>query len=142
MQFSKILFETTRPRAFIFGIQHYQEVLYQNCSNGCNWLYRQVTGSKNRFSKCHFQKSPCLKLQGPELSYLVYSIIQRSSTKIVQIMPLVSKLTPPQGSQFYIELYKENLLQLNLSFSKSHESIYPFLRSNFKVPNYFVIYSM
>jgi len=44
MQLSKIfLSETTRPRAFIFGIQHYIafifgiqhyiEVLYQNCSN-------------------------------------------------------------------------------------------------------------
>ena len=29
----------------------------------------------NRFSKCNFQKSSCLNLQGPELSYLVYSII-------------------------------------------------------------------
>jgi len=34
MQFSKIfLSETTRPRAFIFGIQHHLEVLYQSCSN-------------------------------------------------------------------------------------------------------------
>jgi len=39
-------------------------------------------GQKNRFSKCNFQKSSCPKLQGPELSYLVYSIIQRSSTNI------------------------------------------------------------
>jgi len=64
-------------------------------------------GQKNRFSKCNFHKSSCPKLQGPELSYLVYSIIQRSSTKVVQIMPLGSILTPPQGSQFYIDLYKE-----------------------------------
>ena len=69
--------------------------LYQNCSNGYSWLHKQVTGSKNRFSKFNFQKSSCLKLQGPEVSYLVYSIIQRSSTKVVQIMPLGSKLTPP-----------------------------------------------
>ena len=34
MQFSKIfLSETTRPRAFIFGINHHLEVLYQSCSN-------------------------------------------------------------------------------------------------------------
>jgi len=65
-------------------------------------------GSTNRFSKCNFLKSSCLKLQGPELSYLVYSIIKKSSTKVVQIMPLLSKLTPTWGSQFYSELYKEN----------------------------------
>jgi len=34
-----------------------------------------------------------------------------SSTKVVQIMPLWSKLTPPRGSQFYIDLYKENFKQ-------------------------------
>jgi len=34
VQFSKIfLTETTRPRAFIFGIKHHLEVLYQSCSN-------------------------------------------------------------------------------------------------------------
>jgi len=34
MQFSKIfLSKTTRPRAFIFGIKHHLEVLYQSCSN-------------------------------------------------------------------------------------------------------------
>jgi len=27
------LSETTRPRAFIFGVKHHQEVLYQSCSN-------------------------------------------------------------------------------------------------------------
>jgi len=47
-------------------------------------------------------------LLGPELLYLVYIIILRSSTKVVQIMPLGSKVTPFQGSQFYIELYYEN----------------------------------
>ena len=50
-------------------------VPYQRCSNGSDWLHKKVTGSKNRFSKCNFQKSSCLKLQGPELSYMVYSII-------------------------------------------------------------------
>jgi len=34
MRFSKIfLSETTRPRAFIFGILHHLEILYQSCSN-------------------------------------------------------------------------------------------------------------
>jgi len=49
-----------------------------------------------------------MKLQGPELLYLVYSIISRSSTKVVQIMPLGLKLTLARWSQFYFELYKEN----------------------------------
>jgi len=50
-------------------------VPYQSCSNHFSWLHKYVTGSKNRFSKCSFQKSSCPKLQGPELSYLVYNII-------------------------------------------------------------------
>ena len=37
---------------------------------------------------CNFQKTSCLQLQGPELSYLVYNIIKRSSTKDIKIMPL------------------------------------------------------
>ena len=53
-------------------------VPYQSCSNHSIWLLSRVTGSKNRFSKCNFQKSTCLKLHSPEVS------------------------------QFYIELYKEN----------------------------------
>jgi len=89
-------------------------VPYQSCSNGSDWLYKSVTGSENRFSKCNFQKSSCLKLQCTELSYLVYSIILRSSTKVVQIMTLGSKLTLPRGSQFCIELYKENCKRLLL----------------------------
>ena len=60
------------------------------------------------FSKCNFQKSSCLKLQGPELSYLVYSIIKRSSTKVVQIMPLGSKLTGPRGSQFTLNYIRKS----------------------------------
>jgi len=35
----------------------------------------KATGSKSRFSKCTFQKSFCLKLQCPELSYLMYNIM-------------------------------------------------------------------
>jgi len=42
-------------------------VLYQNCSNGFDWLHKSVTRSIYRFLKCNFQKSSCLKLQGPEL---------------------------------------------------------------------------
>jgi len=39
MQFSKIfMFETTRPKAFIFGIKHHLEVLYQICSNYAIWV--------------------------------------------------------------------------------------------------------
>jgi len=48
---------------------------YRNCLNGSDWLHKYVRGSKNRFSKCNFQKSSCLKLHDPGLSYLVYSII-------------------------------------------------------------------
>jgi len=66
------------------------------------------------FLKCNFQKSSCLKLQGPELSYLIYSINNKSSTKVVQIMHLGLKETPPRVSQFYIELYKENFKLLIL----------------------------
>ena len=75
-------------------------VLYQSCSNCSSWLHKKVTGSKNRLLNCNFQKSSCPKLQGPELSYVVYSIIQRSSTKVVQIMPLGLKLTCPRGHNF------------------------------------------
>ena len=70
---------------------------------------RRSRGQKNSFSKCNFQKSSCLKLQGPELSYLVNSIIYKSSTKVVQNKPLWSKLTLAQDLLFHIELYKENL---------------------------------
>jgi len=63
MQFSKIfLSETTRPRAFIFGIYYHLEVLYQSCSNN----------------------------------------------------PPGVKIDPARGSQFYIELYKENCKRLLL----------------------------
>jgi len=37
---------------------------------------------QNRFSKCNFQKSSRLKLQGPGLSYLMSNINTRSSTNI------------------------------------------------------------
>ena len=53
--------------------------------------------------QCNFQKSSCLKLHSPELSYLIYNIINRSSTEVVQTATEVKI-----ESQFYIELYKEN----------------------------------
>ena len=46
----------------------------------------------------------CYIVKKALLSYLLCSIIWRSSTKIVQIMPLGSKLTLPGGHQFYIDL--------------------------------------
>ena len=63
-------------------------VPYQNCANRSSWLHKLVMGSINRFLKLNFKKSSCLKLQGPDLFYLVYSIIYRSFTTVVQIMPL------------------------------------------------------
>jgi len=47
-------------------------VPYQSCSNGSDWLHKQVKEYKIRFSKCNIQKSSSVKLQVP---YLVYSII-------------------------------------------------------------------
>ena len=95
---------------------------------GSDWFHQQVMGSQNRFSKCNFQIF-CLKLKGPELSYLVYNIIQRSSTKVVQIMPLGPNLTPPQGSQFYIELNKENFKRL-LLLSHTYGNLTKFNRND------------
>ena len=64
-------------------------------------------GSKFRFSKCNFQKSSCLKLQGPGLSYLVYSIIYRSSTKVVQIIPLGQNWPRPGGHNFTLNYIRK-----------------------------------
>jgi len=47
----------------------------QTCSNGSDWLHKKVMGLQNRFTKCNIKKYSCLKLQDPELSYLVYNII-------------------------------------------------------------------
>jgi len=69
-------------------------------------------GQKIGLQNAIFMQSSSLKLQGPELLYLVYNIIYRSSTKVVQIMPLGPKSTPDRGSQFNIELYKENFKRL------------------------------
>ena len=41
-----------------------------------------LIGWISRFSKCNIQKCSCLKLQGPELSNWVVSIIKKSSTNI------------------------------------------------------------
>ena len=74
--------------------------LSTKCSDCSDWLHMQVTGSKNRFSKCNFKTFLVQKLQGPELSHLVYNIIWMSSTKVVHIMPIGSKLTCPGGHNF------------------------------------------
>jgi len=53
-------------------------VPYKKCSNGSELLIGCISwsrGSKNRILKSNFQKSSCLELQGPELWYLIYSII-------------------------------------------------------------------
>jgi len=55
---------------------------YQKWLNVFDWLHINVTGSKIMFSKCNFHKSSCLKVQGPEFSYLMYNIILRSSINI------------------------------------------------------------
>ena len=74
-----------------------------------------ISRSRGQKIGFHNAKSSCLKLQGPELSYLVYSIIQMFSTKVVQIMPQRLKLTLAGGSKFYIEIYKENFKRHLLS---------------------------
>jgi len=68
------------------------------------WISRS-RGQKIGFQNAIFKNLLVMKLQGPELSYLEYSVIYRSTTNVIQIMPLGSKLTPPRRSQFYIELY-------------------------------------
>ena len=47
-----------------------------------------IASSRGPLPKLFKLLSSCLKLQGPVLSYLIYNIIKRSSTKFVQIMPL------------------------------------------------------
>ena len=59
-------------------------------------------------------KSSCLKLQGLQPCYLVWSIISLTSTKIVQIIPLGPKMGLPQGSQVYIGLFRENMKKIFL----------------------------
>jgi len=62
MQLSKIILsENTRPRAFIFGIKHHLEVLYQSCLNyapgvkidpvpgGHSFTLNYITKSSNDF---------------------------------------------------------------------------------------------
>ena len=67
--------------------------------------------------KMHFSKIFLSETLGPEISYLAYNTIFKSSSKIVQSMPLGSYLTPsPRGHSFTLN-YKENyflkLLPLN-----------------------------
>ena len=49
----------------------------------------------NRFLKWNFQKSSCLKLQGPVLSYLIYNIIKGSLPKLFKLCPWCSLLLAP-----------------------------------------------
>ena len=101
------LSEIQRHRAQIFGVQHC--LVVQDRSNyasgvkigpltGSLVLQRDIQG-----------KTSCLKLKGPELRHLVFSIVQLSSTNIVQIMALGSKLACPRGHLLYIEIYREKL---------------------------------
>ena len=53
-------------------------------------------------------KSSCLKPQGQEPCFLVFSITKWTSTKLVQIITLGSKMVPPGGLTFYIGLYRED----------------------------------
>jgi len=78
-------------------------VLYHSCSKGSDLLHKRSHGKKWVF-KMQFSKLFLSDTKRPIVSYLVYSIIYRSSTKVAQVMPLGSYLTPPQVSQFYIEL--------------------------------------
>jgi len=83
---------------------------YYICQNNCTDLFSSPEHKVLMVSYCDRPLSVvrCLTIQGSGVSYLVYSIIKMSYTKVVQIIPLRSKLTTPQGSQFFIELYKEN----------------------------------
>ena len=54
------------------------------------------------------KKSSCLKPQGQEPRFLVFSITKWTSTKFVQIITLGSKMVPPPGHMFYIGLYRED----------------------------------
>ena len=52
------------------------------------------------------KKSSCLKPQGLDYWYLVFSITLWTSTKFVQIIDLGPKMVPPGCLMFYIGLYR------------------------------------
>jgi len=54
---------------------------------------KRSQGHEIDFQNAIVKKSSCLKLQGPEHSYIVYNIIERSSTNVVQNMPLGHNFT-------------------------------------------------
>ena len=58
-----------------------------------------------RLWKAKLQEFSCLKLEGPGLWYLVYSIIKYTSNKINQFITLRAKIAPSQGHLFYIDSY-------------------------------------
>ena len=103
---------TRRPTLLIFGIYHHLVNLYQVCSNYIAW-------AKNGHAPGHMfyiglyrgnvKKSSCLKPQGLEPWYLVYSITKWTSTKFVQILALGPGMARPRGLMFDIGLYRENV---------------------------------
>lgn len=70
---------------------------------------------KNTFRKCNFEKSSCLKPQGPVRSYLVCNIIWRSSSIFVSnYAPWPwSKLSSPQGCLMSLFLLFKTRLCIN-----------------------------
>ena len=84
------LAETKWPRAQVFGVQHCLGALYKHCSTcspGVKMCPAQgVTCFTQRFIEKPL-KSSCLKPKGLQLRQLVCSIVQQSSSKIVNIMP-------------------------------------------------------
>ena len=93
-----------------------QVVPFQNCSNGSDWLHKQVTGSKIRFQNANLKKSSIPILHGQ----YVCNIIQWSSTKIVKIMPLGSKEASLRGSLILNRVIQENIL--NIILLKNHKA--------------------
>ena len=65
------------------------------------------------FQDENLKESSRLKPQGLEPGYLVCSITEKTSTKIVQILPFGPKMGLPWGSQVYIGLYRE-IMKKNL----------------------------
>ena len=70
--------------------------LYQSCSNCSSWLHKKVTRSKNRFSKCNFQKSSSLKLQGQSFHIWYITSIRGPLPKLFKLCPWV-KIDPAPG---------------------------------------------
>jgi hypothetical protein len=76
-------------RGKIFFMNHCVVNLYQDCSNNSPWV--KIGPSHGIIDFHYVKKSSCLNLQRLELWYLVYDIIYRYSSKVVQNLPLVSR---------------------------------------------------